>query len=71
MPDSKLTQSGARITSGKQGPRWLWWGWKGWWKRPVWFTRGILGAPHVREFGIGPISYVWSADDGLFGWRRS
>jgi hypothetical protein len=56
--------------SEKRGPRFIWWGWKNWWKRPVWFSRGILGAPHVRELGIGPISYVWSADDGLFAWRR-
>jgi hypothetical protein len=41
------------------GSRFIWWGWKNSWHRPIWYTPCILGTPDLREFGIGPISYVW------------
>lgn len=44
----------------QSGPRLIWWGWRRCWRRPVWFTRGVLGAPDARELGVGPVSVLWT-----------
>jgi len=40
-----------------QNVRWVIvrWGWRGWWKRPVWYCH-VKHPVIVREWGVGPIS---------------